>query len=45
VKILKWNVLRYEDLITSKIESSPPKDLLDIQQLKLNKLKNLNNKS
>lgn len=31
--LLEWNVLSYEDLITSKIKSSRPKDLLDIQQL------------
>jgi hypothetical protein len=30
---LRWNVLSYEDLITSKIKASRPKDLLDIQQL------------
>lgn len=33
-KLLKWNVLSLEDLISSKIKSSRPKDLLDIQQLK-----------
>ena len=42
-KILYWRVLSYEDLITSKIKSGRPKDLLDIQQLekirKQNKLK------
>ena len=32
-KLLKWNVLSLEDLISSKIKSSRPKDLLDIQQL------------
>lgn len=32
--LLRWNILSYEDLITSKIKSSRPKDLLDIQQLK-----------
>ena len=31
--LLKWNVLSLEDLITSKLKSSRPKDLLDIQQL------------
>lgn len=31
---LRWNVLSYEDLITSKIKANRPKDLLDIQQLK-----------
>lgn len=34
-KIARWRVLSYEDLITSKVKSSRPKDLLDIQQLKL----------
>ena len=33
--ILTWNVLSYDDLITSKIKSGRPKDLLDIQQLQL----------
>ncbi len=33
-KVLKWNVLNLEDLITSKIKASRPKDLLDIQQLR-----------
>lgn len=34
---LRWNVLSLEDLISSKIKSNRPKDLLDIQQLlKLN---------
>ncbi len=31
---LKWNVLSIDDLILSKIKSSRPKDLLDIQELK-----------
>lgn len=31
--LLRWNVLGYEDLITSKIKAGRPKDLLDIQQL------------
>ena len=31
---LRWNVLSYEDLITSKIKANRPKDLLDIQQLR-----------
>ncbi len=31
---LKWNILSYEDLITSKIKANRPKDLLDIQQLR-----------
>ena len=29
----RWRVLNYEDLITSKIKSNRPKDLLDIQEL------------
>lgn len=33
--LLSWNVLSYDDLITSKIKSGRPKDLLDIQQLQL----------
>ncbi|MCF8415370.1 MAG: hypothetical protein K9G40_03930 [Crocinitomicaceae bacterium] len=32
--LLKWNVLNFDDLITSKIKSSRAKDLLDIQELK-----------
>lgn len=32
-KILKWRVLSYEDLISSKLKAQRPKDLLDIQQL------------
>ncbi|WP_136667598.1 nucleotidyl transferase AbiEii/AbiGii toxin family protein [Flavobacterium sp. H122] len=35
VEIIKWNVLSLEDLITSKIKSGRPKDLLDIQELKI----------
>ncbi|WP_026704109.1 nucleotidyl transferase AbiEii/AbiGii toxin family protein [Flavobacterium soli] len=31
---LSWNVLSLEDLITSKVKASRPKDLLDIQQLR-----------
>lgn len=34
-KTARWRVLSYEDLIISKVKSSRPKDLLDIQQLKL----------
>ena len=30
---LRWNILSFEDLITSKIKANRPKDLLDIQQL------------
>lgn len=38
-KILKWNVLSLDDLITSKVKSGRLKDLLDVQQLKeINKL-------
>jgi len=37
-KVLYWRVLSYKDLITSKIKSGRPKDLLDIQQLE--KIKN-----
>jgi hypothetical protein len=34
---LRWNVLSLDDLITSKIKASRPKDFLDVQQLlKLN---------
>lgn len=32
-EVQKWNVLSYEDLITSKIKAGRPKDFLDIQQL------------
>ena len=35
LEIAKYRVLAYEDLINSKIKSSRPKDLLDIQQLRL----------
>lgn len=34
-KLLRWKVLSFDDLITSKTKSSRPKDLLDVQQLKL----------
>lgn len=34
-EVITWNVLSLEDLITSKIKAGRPKDLLDIQQLKL----------
>lgn len=34
-KLLRWRVLSYEDLKTSKIKSNRPKDILDIQQLEL----------
>lgn len=33
IQFLKWNVLSFDDLITSKIKAGRPKDLLDIQQL------------
>ncbi len=36
-KLLKFNVLSFNDLITSKVKSGRPKDLLDIQELKRNK--------
>jgi hypothetical protein len=32
-KLLRWNVLSYDDLITSKVKAGRPKDLMDIQQL------------
>ena len=31
---VKWKVLNFEDLITSKVKAGRPKDLLDIQQLR-----------
>ena len=34
VKILKYNVLSLDDLITSKVKAGRPKDLLDILELK-----------
>lgn len=33
-KLMKWNVLSVDDLITSKIKSGRTKDLLDIEELK-----------
>lgn len=36
-EFLRWNVLSFDDLITSKIKANRPKDLLDIQQLLENK--------
>ncbi|MGB0934399.1 MAG: nucleotidyl transferase AbiEii/AbiGii toxin family protein [Lishizhenia sp.] len=30
---LKWNVLSFDDLITSKIKYNRPKDLMDVQEL------------
>ena len=33
-KLLKWNILSYDDLITSKIKSQRTKDLLDVKELK-----------
>ncbi len=32
-KLLKWNIISFDDLITSKIKSGRPKDLLDVQEL------------
>lgn len=32
-KLLRWNILSFDDLITSKVKAGRPKDLLDIQQL------------
>ena len=32
--VLKWRVLSYNDLVTSKLKAARPKDLLDIQELK-----------
>ena len=35
---LRWNILSFDDLITSKIKANRPKDLLDIEELeKINK--------
>jgi hypothetical protein len=36
-KLFKWNVISYDDLITSKIKAARPKDLLDIQELERRK--------
>lgn len=36
--IAKWRVLNFDDLVTSKIKSARPKDLLDIQEL--NRIRN-----
>lgn len=33
-RVLSWHVISLEDLITSKIKSGRPKDLLDVQQLR-----------
>jgi len=33
LNFMKWRVLSYDDLITSKVKANRPKDLLDIQQL------------
>lgn len=33
-EFLRWNVLSFEDLITSKVKANRPKDLLDVQQLR-----------
>jgi len=32
-KVLYWRVLSYDDLITNKIKSNRPKNILDIQEL------------
>lgn len=32
-KMLKWNVISFEDLVASKLKSGRPKDLLDVQEL------------
>jgi len=32
--LMRWRVISYDDLITSKIKAGRPKDLLDIQELK-----------
>ena len=39
-KTLRWKVLNYDDLITSKIKSSRPRDIADVQELKLIQNKN-----
>lgn len=39
---LKWHVLSFDDLITSKAKSRRPKDLLDIQELQRIKAKSEN---
>lgn len=36
-RLLKWKVLSYDDLITSKVKSARPKDLLDIQEMERRK--------
>lgn len=40
LNFMRWRVLSYNDLITSKIKSNRPKDLLDIQQLQKINTKN-----
>ena len=32
-KLMKWNIISFDDLINSKIKSGRPKDLLDIKEL------------
>jgi hypothetical protein len=32
-QLLRWRVLNFEDLITSKIKAGRPKDILDVQEL------------
>ncbi len=39
---LTWRILSFEDLITSKIKSGRPKDLLDVHELQNAKKKNRN---
>ena len=43
--LLRWHVLSFEDLITSKVKSGRPKDLLDIQELKRLRENNLSDGS
>ena len=39
-KLARWRVLSFEDLITSKVKSNRPKDILDIKELQRLKSKN-----
>ena len=39
-KTLRWKVLNYDDLIISKLKSSRPRDIADVQELKLIQNKN-----
>jgi len=36
--VVRWRVLNFDDLVTSKIKAARPKDLLDIQEL--NRIRN-----